>query len=202
VIESWSSKEEIVAIVDCDKGYEPNHMLMRRRVQIVLASSLKGANQPWMKQTALVTVLATKLWSARELFLTGFVLGLLHSDFFRISLYAFDISLELLRESTLYFGYNPRLCFSAAHSVDSLEMKEEDVMSQIRDIAAGGSNISQLLHSFQRGDSDVSFSFCKISNRQTTAPHTMQVWRCLAMGFDQLLKQCKTRRADAAAGFY
>ena len=80
-IESWSSKKDIVAFFDGDKdNYEPHDMLKaRRRVRIVLVSSLKGANQPWMKDKGSITAVATKLWSARELFLTGFVLGLLHS---------------------------------------------------------------------------------------------------------------------------
>jgi len=82
-IESWSSNEDIVAFVDGDKeGYKPNNMLIpRRRVKIVLASSPKGANKPWMKDKGRVTTLATTLWSPQELFLTGFVLGLLHSAF-------------------------------------------------------------------------------------------------------------------------
>ena len=76
--------------------------------------------------------------------------------FFRIFLYPFDISFELLRESTWHFGYNPRLCFRAAHSLGALEEKKEDVMLQIRNVADSQSNISQLLHSFRRGDSDAS----------------------------------------------
>jgi len=79
-IESWLSNEKIVAFVDGDKeDHQPDDMLMAHEVQIVLASPPKGAHQQWMKQKPGGTVLATKLWSAHELFLTGFVLGLLHS---------------------------------------------------------------------------------------------------------------------------
>lgn len=80
VITSWSSEEGITAFVDGDKkNHEPDFMLAHPMVQIILASAPKGAHQPWMKQIGRVKVLATKLWSCRELLLTGFVLRLLHS---------------------------------------------------------------------------------------------------------------------------
>jgi hypothetical protein len=78
--------------------------------------------------------------------------------FFRIFLYPFDISLDLLREATLYFGYNPRLCFNAAHSADVLKAKKEEVTSQILDVSVKESNISQLLRSSRKGKSDASHS--------------------------------------------
>ena len=80
VIESWLPAEEIVALVDGDKkDYEPDDMLTCPGVQIVLVSSPKDGNQAWMKDPDRVTVLVTELWSARELFLTGFILRLLLS---------------------------------------------------------------------------------------------------------------------------
>ena len=59
VIRSWSSEEEIVAFVDGNKDYEPDFILFHSKVQIVLASSPKGANQRWMpvKQIGRVKVL-------------------------------------------------------------------------------------------------------------------------------------------------
>ena len=72
---SWD--EPIVALIDGDKGdYEPNEMLLRPSVQLVVASSPKGAYHSWTKQTgnaSFITRLAIKLWSRKELFLTGWV---------------------------------------------------------------------------------------------------------------------------------
>ena len=79
-IQVWLSDEVIVAFVDGDeKNYDPKHMLRRDTVQIILASSLSGTDRGWMKQVGGVTTFATELWSLHELFLTGFVLGLLLS---------------------------------------------------------------------------------------------------------------------------
>ena len=78
-IQSWSSGE-IVAFVDGDrKSYEPPLMLLNKNVQIILASSPKGASEKWTEQAGSVKVYATQLWSPRELFVAGFVLGLLLS---------------------------------------------------------------------------------------------------------------------------
>ncbi len=80
-VQSWSSKETIVAFVDDDGGeYGPKNFLIRRTVQLVVASSLEGAYLKWTKQTghaSFITQLAVKLWSHEELFLTGSVLSLL-----------------------------------------------------------------------------------------------------------------------------
>jgi len=80
-IQSWRSDEHIVAFVDGDKkGYEPNDMLLLNgKVQIILASSPKGGANDWIKQAGSVDALATELWSPRELFIAGSVLGLLLS---------------------------------------------------------------------------------------------------------------------------
>ena len=72
-----------MAFVDGDDGdYAPIRPLRRRTVQLVVTSSPKGTNQPWMKQGgqgSSVHALVTKLWSYNELILTGLVLGLLLS---------------------------------------------------------------------------------------------------------------------------
>ncbi len=81
VVQSWSSKEAIVAFVDGDMGdYEPDDILIRHSVQLIVASSPKGAYKKWTKQTghaSVVTRLAIKPWSREELSLAGFVLVLL-----------------------------------------------------------------------------------------------------------------------------
>jgi hypothetical protein len=80
-VESWPSKETIVAFVDCDNmNYDPGLILCKPSVQLIVASSPKGADQTWTKQLgpgSFMTVLAAKLWSRKELLLTGLVLALL-----------------------------------------------------------------------------------------------------------------------------
>ncbi len=79
-IRSWSSNEKIVGFVDSDEeNYDPAPVLCHGRdVQIILASPPRGANRRWIRKSC-ITVLAINLWSPRELFLAGFVLGLLLS---------------------------------------------------------------------------------------------------------------------------
>ena len=119
-IESWSSSENIVAFVDGDKaGYEPDHILCKSGVQIILASPPKGATARWISQgQGHINIIATDLWSFRELFITGFVLGLLLSMLDRsISLgYSFIalISLPICSRS--------QYCISAATPVDALSL--------------------------------------------------------------------------------
>ncbi len=77
-IQSWS-EDEIVAFIDGDKkNYEPRTML-NTKVQIILASSPKGASEKWTEQIGGIKAIVTELWSPHELFLAGFVLGLLLS---------------------------------------------------------------------------------------------------------------------------
>jgi hypothetical protein len=76
-IESWTSDKHITAYVDVDMGsFAPQSFLRCNPIQIVAASSPAGAEDGWLKQgDALwsVTRLAVDLWSASELFSTGFV---------------------------------------------------------------------------------------------------------------------------------
>jgi len=79
-IQSWSSNEDIVAFVDVgEDNDDPEDMLCGGTVQIILASPPRGANRRWIRRAGGVTKLATELWSPRELFLAGFVLGLVLS---------------------------------------------------------------------------------------------------------------------------
>jgi hypothetical protein len=80
VVKSLPTEKPIVAFIDGDKGdYEPESFLLSRSVQLVVASSPKGASQKWTKQmghASSITRLAIKLWSRKELFLTGLVSAL------------------------------------------------------------------------------------------------------------------------------
>ncbi len=82
VIKSWSSDEPIVAFVDVDSGIIPKNEISRFSVQLIVASSPKGTYTKWAKQLgpgSRVAQLAIKLWSPKELLLTGLVLTLLLS---------------------------------------------------------------------------------------------------------------------------
>jgi hypothetical protein len=78
---SWSSDKPIVALVDGDgMDFEPSGILRHRLVQLIVASSPKGTNPTWVKQLcpgSFVTPIAVKLWSPKELLLTGLVLAFL-----------------------------------------------------------------------------------------------------------------------------
>ena len=77
----WPSSECIVAFVDGEEGnYAPKRFLYHPSVQIIIAASPRGANGKWIKQVPVgkvfIAKLVVKLWSPRELFLTGLVLVL------------------------------------------------------------------------------------------------------------------------------
>jgi len=79
-IKSFSPLESpIVLFVDGDSG-DSEPIISHPSVQIIVTSSPNGANHKWIKQAGRNTIiikLATKLWSSRELFLTGLVLAFL-----------------------------------------------------------------------------------------------------------------------------
>ena len=122
--------------------------------------------------------------------------------FFRVFLYPFDICLKLLSLSTSYFGYNPRLCFNAARSVEVLETKEM-VMSRIRDVAVKESNISHLVRSTRRGNSDVSHLIFEISPANDKRLLAQCGFGAVSpWALDVLLTEYETQQADAAITFY
>ena len=82
VVTSWSSKEEIVAFVNGDENFKPEHIIRLPSVKLIVASSRKGTYSDWAKQLgqgSFVAQIAIKLWSPKELFLTGLVLALRRS---------------------------------------------------------------------------------------------------------------------------
>ena len=82
----WSSKGPIMAFIDGDNAtYKPDDIVLDDPlVQIIVASSPKGASQDqrWIKQLSSrrdLTTLVTKLWSRKEILVTGSVLAFLLS---------------------------------------------------------------------------------------------------------------------------
>jgi hypothetical protein len=122
--------------------------------------------------------------------------------FFRIFLHSRDISVELLRESTSYFGYNPRRCFDASCSVVRLEHKKQELLGQIRDIE-NTSRIMQALQSYGTNADALSHTIFQISpsddKRDLATCHYDAVSRWV---FDAVLNVCETREVDAAASLY
>jgi DNA polymerase sigma len=82
-VDEWTSTNSIMAFVDLDKNNrDPDDMLVHDSVQLVVATSPKGVNRPWMRQSALfnsITRLIVQLWTDKELFLFGSVLALFSS---------------------------------------------------------------------------------------------------------------------------
>jgi len=123
--------------------------------------------------------------------------------FFRLFLHPFDVSFKRLRKSTSCFGYNPRLCFHAARSVEALENKKKAVMSRVRDVADDKSNIFQLLHSCRKGDSDVSYSIFEISPTEESRLFADCKFGAVSQwALEVLLEAYEARQADAAITFY
>jgi len=123
--------------------------------------------------------------------------------FFRTFLYPFDISPELLKKSTSYFGYNPRRCFNSASSVQKLEEKKEGIESRIINVASNHSNMVQVLYSSRRGDDSVSHSIFEISPKDKSRLLAQCKFSYVSKwALDCFLEAYETRQAAAAADFY
>ncbi|KAF8498771.1 hypothetical protein F5888DRAFT_205246 [Russula emetica] len=114
-----------------------------------------------------------------------------------------DLSFKLLRESTSYFGYNPRRCFEASSSVAKLEVAKREVASVIRD-AAGKEcdNIMRLLHDTRTG-SNVSHKIFQISPTNTDTSRLLSDCQFEAVprwALDLLLEQYDTPHCRSQRG--
>ncbi|KAH9952840.1 hypothetical protein BC827DRAFT_1252018 [Russula dissimulans] len=168
VVKSRPSKESIMAFVDLDEKKRPDH---------------------WIKQaspTRPPTQLVVALWSYEELILTG------------IFLFQDDLTFKLLRESTSYFGYNPRRCFAASHSAATLEDHVKMASYSINSAAYHESdNLLQLLREAKEGGlgADVSHTLFQI----LPANHKRMFSECLVetvsrWALDLLLEKCESRK--------
>ncbi|KAI0277011.1 hypothetical protein BGY98DRAFT_982636 [Russula aff. rugulosa BPL654] len=196
VVQSWSSKETIVAFVDGDdeKNHAPKRMLTRlSSVQLIVASSPNVSSEKWIKQAghgSFVTRLAINLWSQKELLITG------------IFLHRLDLPFKLLRESTLYFGYNPHQCFKASSSAARLDDIKDSVVSAIEE-AAMTSNFVQLFCGTRSGALDVSHKiFQNFPSNGKRLLSGCQFEPVSRWALDFLLRHYEDRKSDAAADFY
>ena len=211
VVQSWSSKERIVAFVDADhkNSHEPKRMLNRFTVQLVVASSPKVSSEKWIKQAghgSCFNQLAINLWSQKELLITGLVLVLLSNtrlmSLCRIFLHPFNLPFKLLRESTSYCGYNPRHCFTASSSAASLNRMKHLVASAIRE-AAMKSNFVQLFRDARSGTLEVShriFQFFPSDGERSL--FDCQFDPVSRWALDLLLRHYEDQKFDAATDFY
>jgi len=105
VIQQWpSGGEAIEALIDADEVVKPQDPVLRESVKLVVASSLKGTKPRWTKRSGLprsIKQVAVKLWSYKELFLTG---------------YFFIVMMSLSGSSAI------RRCALATTLVDALEV--------------------------------------------------------------------------------
>ena len=117
--------------------------------------------------------------------------------FFKIFLYPLDVSLELLKESTEYFGYNPRRCFDSASSVESLEEMKRTIKGQIRGLASKERNMVKVLYSSQTGDNQVSHSIFELRIFSKCKFGYVSRW-----AFDCFLEAYEAQQAATATDFY
>src|SRR5260370_38473774 len=81
-----------------------------------------------------------------------------------------DFCLKRLRESTSYFGHNPRRCFQASEFADTLEFTKRDAASVIQSAAEETrDNITKLLHDTHVGDNIISHMIFQIFPTNTNA---------------------------------
>jgi hypothetical protein len=123
--------------------------------------------------------------------------------FFSIFLQPFDISFKLLRESTSYFGYNPRECFASGREailrrkINVLETnikkyvdkETHSIMQLVTSSLSGDIDISHRIFQIYPPDRERIFSECRFEPVSSWA-------------LDVLLKEFHTYRADALAEFY
>ncbi|KAF8257274.1 hypothetical protein EI94DRAFT_1692741 [Lactarius quietus] len=129
IIGSWSSPDPIRPLLMATRGLGTQRVSHRPSVQLIVAASPKVASQKWTKQTghgSFISQFAIKLWSRKELLLTG------------LFLHPSNLSLELLEESASYFGFNPHVCFQAALSVQKMDRTKAKVIDAIDKAANEG----------------------------------------------------------------
>ncbi len=124
-------------------------------------------------------------------------------SFFRIFLHSNDIPLELLRESTSYFGYNPRRCFKASYSAKILEENVQMIKGRIKGVAEGVIDIPNVLRRLETGASDVSHMVFQLSPTDQSRSLSHCRFKPVSQwAFDLFLNKCEDLQAGAIARFY
>lgn len=145
---------------------------------------VRGAFPNWVS-------LSISLFSARPIY------------FFRIFLHRNDIKFKLLRESTTYFGYNPRRCFAASLSTKRLESKKRDVLWKFDLIAKDMGRIFQALNLNELDANAISHTIFQISPADELRQLETCNWDLVSQwAFNSLLDKCESYEAHATAQFY
>ncbi len=133
--------------------------------------------------------------------ISSFNARLIH--FFRIFLHHNDITFKLLRESTSYFGYNPRLCFNASDSAATLKEKIWEIEMRIEDVAEGMNDISNILYKLRTSTSDAPYMVFQLfpTNQSRSLSHC-RVKAVSRWAINQLLIKCEDLQAGAVTRFY
>ena len=119
----------------------------------------------------------------------------------RVFLHPKDLPFKVLKESTIYFGHNPRRCFEASTSEKELQLHKHNVALLALDAVRDA--FSHLVHASEHGDTTISNTFFEIfpadDSRRLGECHfgAVSQW-----ALDLLLIEYEKGQADAAAAFY
>src|SRR6266852_1721190 len=117
--------------------------------------------------------------------------------FFRIFLHPFDITFNVLRKSTSYFGCNPRECFDASYSATRLNAKTVRARAQVMYIARKRDVFDEPL------SSDLSYIILQLTpSDESRRLETCDYEPVSRWVVDTLLEAYETREAGAIAEFY
>ena len=122
---------------------------------------------------------------------------------FRIFLHPLDIPFKLLKESTSYFGHNPRRCFTASTSVMELQTQKNEVV--LRALSATQNGFSCLVHATRLGDAASELSnvfFENFPSNDSWHLGDCQFGAVSQWALDLLLMEYEKCQADAAVAFY
>src|SRR6266852_5596690 len=117
--------------------------------------------------------------------------------FFRIFLHPFDITFNVLRKSTSYFGCNPRECFDASYSATRLNAKTVGARAQVMYIARKRDVFDEPL------SSDLSYIILQLTpSDESRRLETCDYEPVSRWVVDTLLEAYETREAGAIADLY
>ena len=127
----------------------------------------------------------------------------------RTFLHRSDLSFKLLRDSTSYFGFNPRPCFEASSSAKTLKGDVDNLEDKIKE-AAKTWDIMELLQGArtggtERGLSNVSHAVFQIFPPDTDKDQELRKCHFEAVSrwaFDTFLKEYEAREANEVSDFY
>ena len=123
--------------------------------------------------------------------------------FFRLFLHSRDVTFKLLKESTLYYGYNPRRCFDVSYSRRRLKAKKMDVVQVITHLASNPSELLRVLHDRRANAEDVSHTIFQVipmdESRQYETSECVPASKWI---LNSLVEACERNKAESIARLY